>query len=76
LSLSPLRGEGNAIGHRHYSFGVRHSFDGVQRTARPNKFGSWVVSRSEWNREFSMKLWKEVHASSSAKATEDNVREF
>ena len=34
-SLSPLRGEGAAIGGRQYSFVLRHGYDGVQRTARP-----------------------------------------
>jgi hypothetical protein len=51
-SLSPLRGEGTAIGYRHYSFGLRHSYDGVQRTARPANFGSWSASRSEGKRGF------------------------
>ena len=55
--LTPLRGEGAANGHHYYSFGVRHSYDGVQRTARPTKFGSWPVSRSEGNRELSMILF-------------------
>jgi len=38
-SRSPLRGEGAMIGHRHDFSGSRHSYDGVQRTARPAKFG-------------------------------------
>jgi hypothetical protein len=33
-SLSPLRGEGAALGNRYYFFGLRHSCAGVQRTAR------------------------------------------
>jgi hypothetical protein len=49
-SLSALRGEGAAIGNGQYSFVLRHSYDGVQRTAGPTNFGSWPVSRFEWNR--------------------------
>ena len=56
-NLSPLRGEGAAIGGRNNLDVVRHSYDGVQRTARPTKFGSWPVSRSEGNRELSMILF-------------------
>jgi hypothetical protein len=41
------------MGHRHYFFGNRHSYDGVQRTARPTKFGTWAVSRSKRNRGLS-----------------------
>jgi len=41
------------MGHRHYCSGNRRSYDGVQRTARPTQFGSWVVSRSGWNRDLS-----------------------
>ena len=57
-ALSPLRGEGAANGHHYYSFGVRHSYDGVQRTARPTQFGSGEVSRSEWSRGLSINLTK------------------
>jgi len=46
LSLSPLRGEGAAVGHRYYSLGSRHCYDGVLRTARRTKFGSSAMSRS------------------------------
>ena len=49
LSLSPLWGVGAAIGHRHYYFIYWHSYDGVQRTARPTQFGSWAVRRSKGN---------------------------
>jgi hypothetical protein len=37
-NLSPLRGEGAAIGNRSYLGVVRHSDDGAQRTARPTIF--------------------------------------
>ena len=43
----PMRGEGAAIENRYYSCGVRHSYDGVQRTARPTKFGSRVMGSSD-----------------------------
>ena len=56
LSLSPLRGEGDAFGHPYYSFGNWHCYDGVQRTACPTNVGSWPVSRSERNTELSMNL--------------------
>jgi len=46
-SLSPLRGEGGAIGSHSNLFGLRHSYDGVRRTTRPANFGSWPMSRSE-----------------------------
>ena len=46
-SLSPVRGEGVAIGRRDYFFGDWHTYDGVQRTARPTKFGSWVMGSSD-----------------------------
>jgi hypothetical protein len=52
-TLSPLRGEGSAIGSRHNFMILRHSYDGVQRTARPTNFGSWTVSRSGGNTELS-----------------------
>jgi hypothetical protein len=35
------------MGHRHYLFGSRHTYDGVHRTARPTNFGSWPESKSK-----------------------------
>jgi len=52
-SLSPLRGEGAAIGNRHYSFVLRHS----------NVSGSWAVSGSEGDTELSMNRQKRMFIS-------------
>jgi hypothetical protein len=41
--LTSLRGEGGAIGSRSYLGTIRHSYDGVQRTARPTTLGQWYI---------------------------------
>jgi hypothetical protein len=35
MNLCRLRGEGAAIGHPHYFFGHRHSYDGAHGVTRP-----------------------------------------